>query len=178
MEKFKRNFDKYIVIKVSDLKLAANYGHDSIRPEDIDALRRIQEHIANVRFHRGKPTELVTVVVESDWPEYEPTWEAIEKRCTHALDLEDFPESKVSSFFYFADYQLTLMDGKTQADQRMRESNGIVGVNLPVRVWELNDILHIRMNIKDHILQFEQERAPNYTVHVDDIIIKSLSKLN
>ena len=35
------------------------------------------------RFRDGKP-EIEAVVVESDWPEYEPTWEAIKKRMEEA----------------------------------------------------------------------------------------------
>lgn len=81
-KQFKRDFNKYIVIKVSDLKLAANAGYDSIRPEDIQALHRIQEHIANTRIKRGKNASLVSVVVEHDWPEYEAVWGMIERRCT------------------------------------------------------------------------------------------------
>jgi len=69
--KFERE-NRYIVIKRSDL------------PEDLpkvfyDTLLRICDAVDQERVKRRK-TVLKCVVVEHDWPEYEPTWAAIKKR--------------------------------------------------------------------------------------------------
>lgn len=56
---------RYIVIKRSDLNaIEHKLLHDFI-----------EQHLVRTRD---------CVVVESDWPEYEPTWSAIEKRCNTA----------------------------------------------------------------------------------------------
>ncbi|BDD90910.1 hypothetical protein PanNE5_03500 [Pandoraea sp. NE5] len=65
--KFERE-ERYIVFKISKLD-------DSTRHELQMVLRRI--------FASGGTSPLVDcVVVENDWPEYEPTWAAIEARMT------------------------------------------------------------------------------------------------
>ena len=57
------------------------------------ALTEVEQNILQTLLHKvhvwrttvaGKAT-LDCVVVESDWPEYEPTWKAIEKRVGVAL---------------------------------------------------------------------------------------------
>ena len=67
---------RYVVLKNSDVMqcLTAN--------ELID-LRRIQAKVEEHRAEVGKPP-LDCVVVEPDWPEYEPTWRSIEARVTGA----------------------------------------------------------------------------------------------
>lgn len=69
---------RYVVFKNSDVMqcLAVN---------DIVTLRRIQAQIEEHRAANGKPP-LECLVIESDWPEYEPTWGAIEARSTHARE--------------------------------------------------------------------------------------------
>lgn len=67
---FKRE-DRYIVFKVSDLG-------NSLKGDEI---RKLAEEYAEQRQLKGKEP-LKCVVVESDWPEYEPTWKAIEARMT------------------------------------------------------------------------------------------------
>lgn len=69
---FKRE-DRYIVFKVSDLG-------NSLKGDEI---RRLAREYAEHRKQMGKKP-LDCVVVESDWPEYEPTWQAIETRVTDA----------------------------------------------------------------------------------------------
>ena len=65
--------DRYIVFKTSDLG-------NSLKGDEI---RRLAREYAEQRILKGKPP-LECVVVESDWPEYEPTWRAIEARVTDA----------------------------------------------------------------------------------------------
>lgn len=69
---FKRE-DRYFVIKRSDL--------DKLSPLDRDVVRSNLEHISAILFGWNVP-ERECLVIESDWPEYEPAWAAIEARVT------------------------------------------------------------------------------------------------
>lgn len=69
---FKRE-ERYVVFKVSD-------PGNSLKGDEI---RKLAEEYAEYRKQRGKEP-LECVVVEKDWPEYEPTWQAIEARVTGA----------------------------------------------------------------------------------------------
>lgn len=79
MEKFEREH-RYLVLKISDINAICT---DEIkgRLEDIALM------VERGRAYQGKPS-LTCVVVESDWPEYEPTWKAIEQRMTSAPQSE------------------------------------------------------------------------------------------
>ena len=68
--KFKRE-ERYVVFKLTDLC-------NSLKGDEI---RQLAREYAEQRRLKGKPP-LECVVVESDWPEYEPTWKAIEARMT------------------------------------------------------------------------------------------------
>ena len=72
---FKRE-ERYIVFKLSDVK-------KDFFPSEISQLLELYETQQSMRKQNGKPP-LDCVVVESDWPEYEPTWRAIEARVTGA----------------------------------------------------------------------------------------------
>ena len=72
---FKRE-ERYIVFKLSDVE-------KDFFPSEISQLLRLYETQQSMRKQSGKPP-LDCVVVESDWPEYEPTWNAIEARVTGA----------------------------------------------------------------------------------------------
>lgn len=80
---FKRE-ERYIVFKVSDLG-------NSLKGDEI---RRLSKEYAEQRSLKGKPP-LECVVVESDWPEYEPTWKAIEARVTGAQPAPSVPDDMV-----------------------------------------------------------------------------------
>ena len=67
--------NRYLVIKRSDLERIKF----AIKPEAWAAYETIEKLVSISRENEGKPP-LCCVVVESDWPEYEPTWDAIEKR--------------------------------------------------------------------------------------------------
>ena len=64
--------DRYIVFKISDVV-------EHLTTAERLHLERLYEIQRVGRKEAGKP-ELECVVVESDWPEYEPTWKAIEAR--------------------------------------------------------------------------------------------------
>lgn len=72
---FKRE-ERYIVFKLSDVE-------EHFTPGEKQQLARLVEVQRAGREEAGKPP-LECVVVESDWPEYEPTWKAIEARMTGA----------------------------------------------------------------------------------------------
>ena len=76
MKMFQRE-RRFVVLKNKDI---AKYLSNA----DMLNLNHICIKINEGRFLDGKP-EIEAVVVESDWPEYEPTWEAIKKR------MEDAP---------------------------------------------------------------------------------------
>ncbi len=69
---FKRE-PRYVVFKIKDA-----LAHLSAC--ELDRLQEIGEKIAAGRAADGKPP-FNAVVVEQDWPEFEPTWAAIEARC-------------------------------------------------------------------------------------------------
>lgn len=63
---------RYTVLKNLDIEQYLN-------EEDLQTLCRIESQI-NFRRQQEDRGLLTAVVVESDWPEYEPTWQAIERR--------------------------------------------------------------------------------------------------
>ena len=64
--------DRYLVVKHKDAALYLTATERLI-------LIAIAEKVESHRINRGK-APMQCVVVEHDWPEYEPTWAAIEKR--------------------------------------------------------------------------------------------------
>ena len=68
--------ERYIVFKLSDVE-------EHFTPGERQQLARLAEVQRVGRSESGKP-QLDCVVVEPDWPEYEPTWKAIEARVTGA----------------------------------------------------------------------------------------------
>ena len=68
--------ERYIVFKLSDVE-------EHFTPGERQQLARLVEVQRVGRSEAGKPP-LECVVVEADWPEYEPTWKAIEARMTGA----------------------------------------------------------------------------------------------
>ena len=72
--------ERYIVFKISDVV-------ERLTTTEALHLARLYEIQRVGRREAGK-AELECVVVESDWPEYEPTWRAIEARTTGAQGEE------------------------------------------------------------------------------------------
>jgi len=65
---------RYVVLKVTDIQRA------TLTEAEIAAFNEVCDKVARFRASQAKPA-LECVVVERDWPEYEPTWKAIEERC-------------------------------------------------------------------------------------------------
>lgn len=84
--KFRREA-RYIVLKTTDISpaLTATEGNE---------LARLIFKIDGYRFKRGKSL-LKAVVVEHDWPEYEPVWKMLEER--HNKEHSDESTSDSSS---------------------------------------------------------------------------------
>jgi hypothetical protein len=78
VSEFKREA-RYMVFKLTDLDVYLD-------PSTAFNLRQIGSVISKIRASYGKPA-LECVVVESDWPEYEPTWRAIERRMTGVVKI-------------------------------------------------------------------------------------------
>ena len=72
MSEFNRE-QRYVVVKINDINSA-----ECTQPER-DAFNVLCDKVARHRAGVGK-LPLECVVVEKDWPEYEPTWAAIQRR--------------------------------------------------------------------------------------------------
>ncbi len=68
---FKRT-QRYHVAKITDIEAG-------LTAEEQSQLEAIMDKLAQHRKSAGKPT-LKCLVIESDWPEYEPGYQAIEAR--------------------------------------------------------------------------------------------------
>lgn len=68
----KREFDRYVVLKKSDIK-------NGLAHEQQKTLIGLIDSVVNHRRDVGK-NDLKVVVVEHDWPEYERVWNMIEAR--------------------------------------------------------------------------------------------------
>lgn len=76
--------ERYFVFKISDVV-------EHLTTTEALHLARLYEIQRVGRKEAGK-AELECVVVESDWPEYEPTWRAIEARTTGAQPAPSVPD--------------------------------------------------------------------------------------
>ncbi len=74
--------ERYIVFKISDVV-------EHLTTTEAIHLARLYEIQRVGRKEAGK-AELECVVVEKDWPEYEPTWKAIEARVTGEHPVQRF----------------------------------------------------------------------------------------
>jgi hypothetical protein len=76
--------ERYVVFKLSDVE-------EHFTPGERQQLARLVEVQRVGREEAGK-APLECVVVEADWPEYEPTWKAIQARMTGAQPVPSVPE--------------------------------------------------------------------------------------
>lgn len=76
--------ERYIVFKLSDVERYLTY-------KDRADLATMKSEIDAGRDCANKPP-FNGLIVESDWPEYEPTWRAIEARVTGAQPAPSVPE--------------------------------------------------------------------------------------
>lgn len=79
---------RYIVLKLSD------FPNASITEEEKEIFNTVCDKLTASRAKTGKPP-LLCVVVEHDWPEYAPTWQAIEARVDSAEESMLVPKSLI-----------------------------------------------------------------------------------
>lgn len=133
---FKRE-NRYLVIKLSDFKLVPK----AFRPSTIKRdLMDVGKNMAHWREESGK-APLNCVVVESDWPEYEPTWDAIQRRVEGRPTREEELNAKVQEWQNLA---CEAQDEKESAEQEVRRLRDAVQrmLDSPALLGEIaNEIL-------------------------------------
>lgn len=95
--------ERYFVFKISDVV-------EHLTTAEALHLARLYEIQRVGRKEAGK-AELECVVVESDWPEYEPTWQAIEARVTGAQPAPVVKDERVTFREWFEGEQGVEYDG-------------------------------------------------------------------
>jgi len=108
--------ERYIVFKTSDLG-------NSLKGDEI---RRLAREYAEQRRLKGK-NPLECVVVEKDWPEYEPTWKAIEARVSGAQSAPKAVAYLDLGVGGYMDIGTDLTDEELDAIPKGRHMLGIVG---------------------------------------------------
>ena len=105
--------EHYIVFKISDLG-------NSLKGDEI---RRLAREYAEQRRLKGKEP-LECVVVEKDWPEYEPTWEAIEARVTGAQPAPSFADAYQGAMEEVAIWKKRALEAEDLNRKFVAEING------------------------------------------------------
>ena len=105
--------ERYVVFKVSDLG-------NSLKGDEI---RRLAREYAEQRRLKGKEP-LECVVVEKDWPEYEPTWEAIEARVTGAQPAPSFADAYQGAMEEVAIWKKRALEAEDLNRKFVAEING------------------------------------------------------
>lgn len=101
--------ERYIVFKLSDVErylTDADRSHLAMMKNEIDAGR----DCANKPPFKG-------LIVEADWPEYEPTWKAIEARVTGAQPAPSVPDVPAKSLKPVIDWLRNGCDPMKAADE-------------------------------------------------------------
>ena len=109
----------YAVLKSADVM-------QCLTVSELIELRRIQAKVEEHRAEIGKPP-LDCVVVESDWPEYEPTWRAIEARVTGAQPAQKAVAYLDLGVGGYMDIGTDLTDEQLASLPKGRHMLGIVG---------------------------------------------------
>ena len=115
---FKREA-RYVVLKNADIM-------QCLTVNELIELRRIQAKAVAHRAKLGKP-RLDCVVVESDWPEYEPTWKAIESRMTGAQPVPKAVAYLDIGAGGYMDIGTDLTDKELDAIPKGRHMLGVIG---------------------------------------------------
>ena len=118
---FKRE-ERYLVFKLSDVE-------EHFTPGEKQQLARLVEVQRVGREEAGK-APLECVVVESDWPEYEPTWRAIEARVTGAQPAPSFADAYQGAMEDVAIWKKRALE----AEDLNRKF--IAGINSPMHMGE------------------------------------------
>ena len=114
--------DRYIVFKMSDLG-------NSLKGDEI---RRLAREYAEQRRLKGKKP-LECVVVEKDWPEYEPTWKAIEARVTGAQPAPSFADAYQGAMEEVAIWKKRALEAEELNRKFIAEINGPTHMGEPAQ---------------------------------------------
>ena len=117
-KQFKRE-QRYFVVKVKDAK-------EYLDAHQLEKLAEIADTISEGREKDGIPA-VECVVVESDWPEYEPTWKAIEARVTGAQPAQKAVAYLDLGVGGYMDIGTDLTDEQLASLPKGRHMLGIVG---------------------------------------------------
>lgn len=114
--------ERYIVFKISDL---GNFLK-------ADEIRRLAREYAEQRRLKGKKP-LECVVVEKDWPEYEPTWKAIEARVNGAQPAPSFADAYQGAMEEVAIWKKRALEAEDLNRKFVAEINGPTHMGEPVQ---------------------------------------------
>lgn len=109
-EEFKRE-ERYIVIKHSDI---AGFWREDVREQFFAALERLNEHHARIPQRRF-------LVIESDWPEFEPAWQMIEDRVAGRPSTASALRSLLAERNSLAFLLKRFVDGEHDQDENQSE---------------------------------------------------------
>ena len=112
---FKREA-RYAVLKSADVM-------QCLTVSELIELRRIQAKVEEHRAEIGKPP-LDCVVVEADWPEYEPTWKAIDARVTGIQPAPSFADAYQGAMEEVAIWKRRALEAEDLNRKFVAEING------------------------------------------------------
>ena len=107
---------RYVVLKNADIM-------QCLTVSELIELRRIQAKVEEHRAEIGKPP-LDCVVVESNWPEYEPTWKAIESRVTGPQPALSFADAYQGAMEEVAIWKKRALEAEDLNRNFLAEING------------------------------------------------------
>lgn len=159
--------ERYIILKLSDARKHMT-GHDW------DNLQKIRNAIKLGRINEGKK-DLVAVVVESDWPEYEPVWKMIEARMTMDFQQKALSIDEGLMFIARKIVEAVIQD---EHEEGYDLSAGLFGPNLSHEMIEMNnwrkkadlydklvDLMgHVQNGTDDIIKLFQDDATMSYCV--------------
>lgn len=108
--------NRYFVFKISDVV-------EHLTTTEALHLARLYEVQRVGRKEAGK-SELECVVVEKDWPEYEPTWRAIEARVTGAQPTPSFADAYQGAMEEVAIWKKRALEAEELNRKFIAEING------------------------------------------------------
>jgi hypothetical protein len=153
--KFERE-NRYIVLKEKDT--------DFLSPEDYDVFTRIVEEVeARTKSRKGFIPDYV--VVESDWPEYEPVWHMIKTR----TQTEESQKLENNIYKSHLDAEDSITDFLTDEARNDCEIAGEFGSDSYTQLYKLVDderlfcaVLEVEYNRHDKTYYYVDGRTYSY----------------
>ena len=132
---------RYAVLKNADVM-------QCLTVSELIELRRIQAKVEEHRAEIGKPP-LDCVVVESDWPEYEPTWRAIEARVMGAQPAPSFADAYQGAMEDVAIWKRRALEAEDLNRKFIAEING------PTHMGEPTQHAAMEPTMQDALMKFD-----------------------